>query len=93
MLHNEDLRTDSLGRFGHTGDAVADTQWRRTKVDRAVSAVLDRFAVGHHRLLWATGRPVLTVAYRISNKRVNGHRQLFDQNSILAHGQFDLGRH
>ena len=39
------------------------------------------------------GRPVLTVTYRVSNKRIYGNRKLFDQNSVLAHGESNPGRH
>ena len=77
-----------------TSDLVVDGVCRRTtKAARAVSAVANRNASDQHRLLWTSGRPVLTVSHRVPNQRINGHRQLFDQNSILAHGQFDLGRH
>jgi hypothetical protein len=37
--------------------------------------------------------PVLTVTYRVSNKRIYGNRKLFDQNSVLAHGEFNQWRH
>ena len=43
-------------------------------------------------LLWTPGRPVLTVIYRVSDKRIYGNRQLLDQNSVLAHGEFNPWR-
>src|SRR6266446_3607627 len=79
----------SLDRFAvHTGDAVVD-RGCRTKADRAVSTYVDRDAVDEHRLLRTSGRPILTVAYRVSSKRIDRHRQLLDQDSFLAHRQFD----
>src|SRR5262245_13362620 len=83
----------TLDRFAmHTGDAVLDRHCR-TKARQAVSAHIDRDAVDEHRLLWTFGRPILTVAYRISSKRIDWNRQLLDQDSFLAHRQFDRGRH
>ena len=57
---------------------------------RAVSAIADRDALDQRDLLWTTGRPVLTVTFRVSSERIDRHRQLLDQDSILAHGEFDL---
>src|SRR5215467_13278423 len=80
----------SLDRFAvHPGDAVVDRDCCRTKADRAVSAYVDRDAVDEHSLLRTSGWPILTVAYRVSSKRIDRHRQLLDQDSFLAHRQFD----
>ena len=77
-----------------TSDLVADAGYRRTtKAGRAVSAVANRDAIDQHRLLWATGRPVRTVACRVSSKRIDRYRQLLDQNSVLAYREFDLRRY
>jgi len=84
----------SLDRFAvHTGDAVVDRYCCRTKADRPVSAHIDRNAVDEHRRLRTPGWPILTVAYRISSKRIDRHRQLLNQDSFLAHRQFDHGGH
>ena len=86
-------RPASLDRFAwHTGDAVVDTDWRRTKADRAIYAGVDRDTTDQHGFLWTQGRPVFTVAYQISSERIDGHRQILNQVSILAHGEFDLWR-
>ena len=37
-------------------------------------------------------QPLLTVIYRVSDKRIYGNRQLLDQNSVLAHGEFNPWR-
>ena len=55
-----------------------------------VSAVVDRDATDQHGLLWTSRRPVLTLAFRVSSEFNHGRRQLLDQDSILAHGQFNL---
>jgi hypothetical protein len=47
-------------------------------------------AVDQHRLLWTLGRPVLAFLYRVPSERINGHRQLLDWDSLLAHGKFNL---
>ena len=84
----------SLDRFAvHTGDAVVDRDCCRTKAERAVSAYVDRDAVDEYRLLRTSGWPILTVAYRVSSIRIDRHRQLLDQDSFLAHRQFDRGGH
>ena len=54
----------------------------------AICTVVDRNPIDQRRLLWTPGRPVLTVTYRVSNKRIYGNLKLFDQNSVLAHGEF-----
>src|SRR5712691_376578 len=82
----------SLDRFAvHTGDALVDRDCCRTKADWAVSAHIDRDAVDEHRLLRTSGWPILTVACRISSKRIDRHRKLLNQDSFLAHRQFDRG--
>jgi hypothetical protein len=87
-------RPDSLNRIAsHTSDAVVDTDWRRTKAGRAISAIVDRDALDQHGVLWTPGWPLLALAYRVSSERFDGHRQLLDQDSILAHGQFNLWHH
>jgi hypothetical protein len=84
----------SHDRFAvHTGDAVVKRDCCRTKADRAVSAHIDRDAGDEHRFLRTSGWPILTVAYRVSSKRIDRHRQLLDQDSFLAHCQFDRGGH
>ena len=86
-------RSDSLdGVDRHLSDSFVDTNWRRTTSGRAIFTVVDRNPIDQRRLLWTPGRPVLTVIYRVSNKRIYGNRQLFDQNSILAHGEFNPWR-
>ena len=88
-------RSDSLDRFDrHLSDSFVDTDWRRTKAGRGIFTVVDRNPIDQHwPLLWTQGRPVLTVTYRVSNKRIYGNRKLFDQNSVLAHGESNPGRH
>ena len=87
-------RSDSLDRVDrHLSDSFVDTDWRRTKAGRAIFTVVDRNPIDQRRLLWTPGRPVLTVTYRVSNKRIYGNRKLFDQNSVLAHGESNPGRH
>jgi hypothetical protein len=60
---------------------------------RPASRGIDRDAVDEHRLLRTSRWPILTVAYQISGKRIERHRQLLDQDSFLAHRQFDRGGH
>jgi hypothetical protein len=85
---------DSLDRVDrHLSDSFVDADWRRTKADRAICTVVDRNPIDQHRFLWPPGRPVLTVTYRVPNKRIDGNRKLFDQNSVLAHGESNPGRH
>ena len=87
-------RSDSLDRFDrHLSDSFVDTDWRRTKAGRAIFTVVDRNPIDQRRLLWTPGRPVLTATYRVSNKRIYGNRKLFDQNSVLAHGESNPGHH
>jgi hypothetical protein len=93
--HHDGYRPDSFCRFTRrTSDLVVDGVCRRTtKAARAVSAVANRNPIDQHRVLWTSGRPVLTVTYRVSNKRIHGNRQLLDQNSVLAYGEFNVWRH
>ena len=87
-------RSDSLDRVDrHLSDSFVDTDWRRTTPGRAIFTVVDRNPIDQRRLLWTPGRPVLTVTYRVSNKRIYGNLKLFDQNSVLAHGESNPGRH
>jgi hypothetical protein len=39
----------------------------------------------------ATGRPVFAVAHRIPRKGIDRHRQILDQDSILAYGRWSFG--
>ena len=87
-------RSDSLDRVDrHLSDSFVDANWRRTKAGRAIFTIVDRNPIDQRRLLWTPGRPVLTVTYRVSNKRIYGNCKLFDQNSVLAHGESNPGRH
>ena len=87
-------RSDSLDRVDrHLSDPFVDTDWRRTTPRLGNLTVVDRNPIDQRRLLWTPGRPVLTVTYRVSNKRIYGNCKLFDQNSVLAHGEFNPWRH
>ena len=57
-----------------------------------ISAGVDRDTADQHGFLWTEGRPVFAIAYQISSERIDGHRQILNQVSILAHGEFDLWR-
>jgi hypothetical protein len=71
--------SDSLDRVDrHLSDSFVDTDWRRAEAGRAIFTFVDRNPIDQRRLLWTPGRPVLTVTYRVSNKRIYGNRKLFD---------------
>ena len=52
----------------HIGDAAVDTDCRRRKAGRAVSAIVDRDTADQHGLLWTTGGPFSPslIEYRVS---------------------------
>jgi hypothetical protein len=58
-----------------------------------IFTVVNRNPIEQHRLLWISGRPILTVADRVLIKRIDGHHQLLNQGSVMAYGQFNLWRH